>query len=510
MPSAGQWIQLYVKRFLTEVKADKLLLLAVLAAAGLVVISAAQLVRTPYQIDYGEGLILDGALRIRHARPLYANPLAFPVILHVYGPAAYAAVACVLPGGAVSFQISRALILTCSVALSLLLSYILRYLTGSWCIGLAFGLLLLTLPAFRFWLYLVRADVIGILFSIVGVALYISTAKFWYWSIPFWVLAIFCKYTLIAAPLAVFTHLLLHRQWKRGLGFAAGLGLLCAFAFLVLQITTDGWFAFHMFSTHPDRYSLVQFFALAGLVWLSAPVVTGLALWYVAQDFHAHERSFAAVYFLTSCLTALSAGKLGSTTNHFLECMLASCLCAGLAYSQLTSACSTRVTPITVLLSASVLVGVILQNRPNQQPSSGLTDCGKAYQYVRDSPSSRILSENLSPLLVAGKSILVSDPYVYSQFVKRGLWPDRKVEHLVKLRYFDLIILGTDPPEMRLHGSDAWSDGFIDLANENYRTVARFNCRGAAVMLEPISPGFTQNRSLPENFSPQAFGVRQQ
>jgi hypothetical protein len=467
-------------------KADALLLLLVLIAGCLAVASAARLVPIPYQIDYGEGAMLEGALRILHSQPLYSDPFTFPVVLHMYGPAAYTAVALVLPGGTISLPIGRMLILTCCLALSLLLSYILRCMIGSWRVGMAFGFLLLTLPAFRFWLYLLRADVVGIVLSVAGLALYIRNPRLWYWSVPFFGLAIFCKYTLIAAPLAVFVHLILQRQWKRGTGFAVALGLLCGLAFAVLEITTDGWFAFHMFSTHPDRYSLKQFLALAGLVWASAPAVTGLAVWYVAQDFRSHGRNLAAIYFVTSCITALSAGKLGSTTNHFLEWMVASCLCAGLAYSLLITKYPRRVAPITVLVSVSALVGVMVQNRPNQQPTPELTECGKAYQYVRDSPSSRILSESLSPLLMAGKPVLVSDPFAYSQFVKRGLWPDRKVEQLVSQKYFDLIVLGTDLSQMKMRGSDVWSDWFIDAVDQNYRTAARFSCRGAAVMLEPI------------------------
>jgi hypothetical protein len=68
---------------------------------------------------------------------------------------------------------------------------------------------------------------------------------------------------------------------------ASRLHLLC-FILLVVGRTygqhMNGWFSFQMFSTHPDRYSIVQLFALAGVVWLSAPAVTALAAWGIAQD----------------------------------------------------------------------------------------------------------------------------------------------------------------------------------------------------------------------------------
>jgi hypothetical protein len=464
-----------------------MLLACVVLSAFLVILRTIALIASPYQIDYGEGLMLDGALRIRHAQPLYPNPFGFPVVLHVYGPVAYAVAAAVLPAGAPSFAAGRLLIVACSIALSLVLGIVLRRLTSSWWIGLSFGMLLLTLPAFRFWFYLLRADVIGVLFSMIGIALYLLSERYWYWSIPFFGLALFCKYSLLAAPVAVFAHLILNRKLKRGVVFILGLGVAAILAFLVLQAKTDGWFVFHMFSTHPDRYSLMQFIAGGALVAASAPVVTALAVWCAAQDFHG-ARGFAPIYLAVSTVSALTAGKLGSTTNHFVEWMVACCLCAGLGYSLLLSKYAAKAAPLTALLSASILIGVVAQNRPSQQPSRELAQCNDAYRFVSNSGSSRVLSETLGPLLVAGKPILISDPFVYGQFDKRGLWPNRNIEDLVNQQYFDLIVMSREPAEVKALGSDVWSESLAGAIGRSYRTVDRFTCRGSEVMLEPVSP----------------------
>lgn len=472
---------------------EKTLLVCIILGSFLVILWSVPLIASPYQIDYGEGLMLDGALRIRHSQPLYPNPFVFPVILHVYGPVAYAVAASILNGRDASFPAGRLLIVICSIALSSFLGIILRRKTGSWRIGLSFGFLLLTLPAFRFWLYLLRADVIGVLFSMIGLMLYLLSDKQWHWSIPFFGLALFCKHSLLAAPVAVFVHLILSRKVKQGFAFAAGLAGACTIAFTALQVKTGGWFAFHMFSTHPDRYSLMQFFALGALVSASAPVVTALALWYVAQDLREKGRSFPPIYLAVSSITALTAGKLGSTTNHFVEWMVASCMCAALGYSLLLSKYAARAWPVTVLLGAAVLTGVVAQDRPSLQPSRELAECGSAYQYVRSSPSPRVLSENLGPLLVAGKPILVSDPFVYDQFVKHGLWPDRQVEELLNEKYFGLIVMSydpsqIDPSQIKARGSDSWLGSFATVIQRNYQVVNRFDCRDTRVILEPVQP----------------------
>jgi hypothetical protein len=467
---------------------EKVLMVCALGAALLVILRSIPLILSPYQIDYGEGLMMEGALCIRHSQPLYPKPFTFPVVLHVYGPVAYAAAASILPGGSASFPAGRVLTVFCSIVLSLLLGTALRRMTGSWWIGLSFGLLLLTLPAFRFWLILLRADVIGLVFSTAGIALYLLNKRLWGWSIPCFALALFCKYSLIAAPVAVLIHLILNQKAKRAFATAAGLGAATILAFIVLQSRTGGWFAYHMFSTHPDRYSFVQFFTLGALVLASAPVITALALWYVAQDFGSRLRSFPPIYLAASSLTALTAGKLGSTTNHFAEWMVASCLCAGLGYSMLLTKHATKAMPVTVLLCASALFGIIAQDRSTLQTERELADCDSAYGYVSDSSASRILSESLGPLLAARRPVQISDPFEYDQLLKKNLWHDRQVEELVNQRYFGLIVMSYDPSQVKTPASDWWLGPLSSALSRNYRTVRRFNCRDAGVVLEPVSP----------------------
>jgi hypothetical protein len=468
-------------------RGEKLLLISVLVGVIFVIVQSISLINSPYQIDYGEGLMLDGALRLQQGQPIYPDPHTFPVVIHVYGPVAYAVVASVLQRGDASFPAGRRLVLLGSLALSLILASIVGRLSGCWWLGVVFGLIVLTLPAFRFWLYLLRADVIGIVFSSTGIALYLLGEKRWYFSVPFFGIAVFCKYSLVAAPVAVFLHLIFNRRFKSGVSFLAGLGFSCACAFVALQLKTNGWFAFHMFSTHPDNYSILQFLGLAAIVWISAPVVTAFAIFYVVQDWRSRHRSFLTLYFAASAITSLTAGKLGSTTNHFVEWMLASCMCAALGYSVLVRRYPRRAMQIRILLVVSILAGVFAQNRPSKQASRALGECDRAYGDIRHSSSSRILAESLGPLLVAGKPVLLSDPFVYGQSVAHGKWPDHPIEQLIHDRYFDLIVMGDDPNLPEWRGSDIWSESQVRAIKLNYRSVDRFECRDASVILEPIS-----------------------
>jgi len=439
----------------------------------------------PYQIDYGEGLMMEGAMCIRQGRALYPAVNGFSGVIHVYGPLAYAAAAATLPADGVSFTVGRFLMLLCTVAISAMIAVMLWRRTHSMRLGVAFGLLLPLVPAFRFWSYLLRADLIGIAISIAGLMLYATKPKYAHWTIPFFVTALFCKYSLLAAPFAVFLHMIAKRRAVDAVRFAVILGLSCESLFLLLQRKTAGAFAFHMFSTHPDGYSLTQFFHLAALAWLGAPVVTGLAGYYIVSRLGSGEADLASLYFVSASINSLTAGKPGAATNHFLEWMIAACMCAGLGYAALRSRYPRRMVQISLILGFSVLLAVVMQNRPASQPFSELSECAGAYQYVAQSRSSRVLSQSLGPLLLTGKPVLLTDPFVYGQLVEHGRWSDSALVQQVKEQYFGLIIVNVDPEHLQTGEFSIWPKSLLDALGHNYHAAKHFNCRDSSQMLEP-------------------------
>jgi hypothetical protein len=465
--------------------AESLLLVCTLLGTLAVLVPWWRLATFPYQIDYGEGLMLEGALSLRQGRPLYPAASQLPVVLHVYGPLAYAATAATLRPGHISFTPGRVLILLCALALSAVIATLLRRWTGSLQIAVAFGLILLAVPAFRFWTYLLRADLIGIALSISGLALFAFKPRYNHWSVFFFTAALFCKYSLLAAPLAVLLHLLLLRQVKDAVRFATLLALGSGAAFAAFQIKTGGGFAFHMFSTHPDPYSFAQVAGLTGVVWLSAPIVTALALFHILRKIRSREPDIAALYFVAASITSLTSGKQGSTTNHFLEWMVAACLCAGMGYAALKSQHPRRLLPITVALVLSMAVGLFTQNRPTQQPYAELSDCSGIYNYVANTNSSRVLSQSLGPLLLSGKPVLLTDPFVYGQLVQHGIWSDDNLIQLVNERFFDVILTTVDPAHVQTGDGNIWPPSLLDAMARHYRVVKSFHCRDSSMILEP-------------------------
>ena len=146
------------------------------------------------------------------------------------------------------------------------MALLLHHLTASWKLALSFGFLFLTISLVQDWLPLARVDMPGVALSLAGLYLYSRFRDRWYVSIPFFLGAIFCKYTLVAAPSACFLDLLFQKRVKQAAGFAGSLALLSGLAFLGLASTTGGGFVFDTLASHTDPFTFgraLHFFQLA-------------------------------------------------------------------------------------------------------------------------------------------------------------------------------------------------------------------------------------------------------
>src|SRR4029453_18511135 len=81
--------------------------------------------------------------------------------------------------------------------------------------------------------------------------------------------------------------------------------------------------------------------------------------------------------------------------------------------------------------------------------------CRSAYEFLRQFPGERVLSEDVSALLLTGKPVVASDPWAYAQV--RGItWESGGLERLVATGYFDLILAGDESFEVG-HRPARWS-----------------------------------------------------
>jgi dolichyl-phosphate-mannose-protein mannosyltransferase len=462
----------------------------IVAAALLTVWQAGAEARLPFQLDYEEGNILNAAVRLDSGQSVYPDPHAYPNALNPYGPIGYwLAAECVRLAGP-SFTLPRLIMLVCGLAIALLLVLLTRQWTGSALLAAAFGLYFVANGVTRAWLPLLRVDLLAIALSLSGFWLCVrSEGRSWLPGALLFGLALFVKYTALAAPAACIFYLLLRRELRRALLLAGTLAALCLAGFAWIQAATGGLFFFHMFRTHPDPYT---FRRLLGIFVLVEPSVAALAPLLLAFFLtKARQRLPALLYLLcASGVVLVTGGKAGSFINHFLEPIAACVLAAALGYEAWAqSPRAPRLLPLLPCLLGCVALylsdGFTHDTRVVPLNVSGCTDL---YSLVRESSARPVLSENVGAVVLAGREPEVSNPFVLNQLVRHGDLPAQPLEQMVAERKFGMILLTNDPETMEMAGSTRWWPRLVREMDRNYRVAKIYDCAEANVVLEPRSP----------------------
>ena len=459
----------------------------VVAAALLTLWHAAAEARLPFQLDYEEGNILNAAVRLDAGHTAYPDPGVYPNALNPYGPVGYwLAAVCVRLGG-VSFTLPRLVMLGCGVVIALLLIVLTRGWTGSGFLATAFSLCFLASGVTRAWLPLLRVDLLAIALSLAGFWLCMHReGRWWLPSAFLFALALFVKYTALAAPAACVLYLLVRKEFRRALLLAATLGAVCVAGFISMQEWTGGQFFFHMFRTHPDPYT---FRRLLGVFVLVEPSVVALAPLLVAFLVTKARQALPALLYLLCAVAVVlvTGGKAGSFINHFLEPIAACTIAGALGYQAWAqSPRAPRLLPLLPCLLGFVALyhaGAFTRD-PRVVPLS-VSGCADVYGLVRRSPVRLVLSENVGAVVLAGREPEVSNPFVLNQLVRHHVLPAEPLEQMVVNRKFGLILLTNDPETMEMMGSTRWWPRLVKEMGRNYRVARYYDCTEAGVVLEP-------------------------
>jgi hypothetical protein len=324
----------------------------------------------------------------------------------------------------------------------------------------------------------------GVALSLAGLYLYSRFRDQWYLSIPFFLAAIFCKYTFVAAPSACFVDLLFRKRKKPAAGFAGSLVLLSGLAFLALQSTTGGGYAFDTLASHADPFTFGRALTLLQLSLQQYPLLFVLGFGLALQDLRKRVATLPSLYLAFSTLTLISAGKFGSDTNYLLEWTAILCLCGGLSYHALRRQAAEAT---ALLLVPAVLTVFILVTLRPPFTYPGHAKCQDAYAYVKHHPGRRILAEDVGAVVMAGKPVQLSDPFIWGWLVRRGGWSDAELQSLVRARAFDLVILnGPIGWQKEIGEISRWPLPFLDALQQNYRPTRVFACQDAGIAYEPV------------------------
>lgn len=430
---------------------------------------AYQRAAVPFQLEYEEGNILNAGFRILHGSTPYPAAGSFPYVLNPYGPVAYFLAAAAMKLLGVSLFGPRLFVLLAGAGAALLIVLISKAQGVRIEIASLFGFFYLCSPIMWKWLPLLRVDLWAIFFTLAGLYVFSSNPRRWAVAAIIFALALLTKHTTVAAPAACVLELTLEKKCRTAFSFS---GVIAAIVTMgVCLASFRGSPLFHLLKTHPDPYNLIRWFVGFSITAGWACLVLAILIYGVTFHFRPKpENRLAWMYFGLSCMTGLTAGKLGSNTNHFLEWTAAACVMGALALNYLLEIREPLADSFVGALTALCVCLTLLPHAELAQPQEQV-ECPEAYAFVQSFPGDRVLSEDVSGVLLSGKPVLVSNPFVVTQLGNSVSWSQGGMEALVGERYFDLILFGDDP-----HVSGRWSPALKDAVSKNYKLQRQFRC----------------------------------
>lgn len=435
-----------------------------------------------FTLNYGEGPLLDQAVRLARGENIYRADLSAPPYTITNYPPLYvlAQVPFVERYGA-AFWYGRLISVVSAAAAALFLGLTVRTITRDWLAALAAGLTLLAMPYIAYWSLLARID---------GLALALSMAGLWViarWHKRNWgiVLAVAllaaAAYTrqtyLLAAPLAGFAYVWGRGERWRALGFAVLLGCVVLGIFAVLMVATDGGIFTHIITANVNLLNpntlqhyvdeLMQHFPIflvAGVVYLVVGAIWGRPAWWLV-----------APYTVGAVVVALTISKVGSDVNYLFELSAAFCFVAGgwVALARRLPgllASMGRAAALLGLAAAVSAAGAFSTGYFSPILEELLRDLYKydpLVELIRTTDEPIIADEQMALLALNGKPILMQ-PFEMTQLATAGIWDQQPFLEALKRGDYPIVMV-YQPYRNPYLRYERWTPEMLRIINDYFR-----------------------------------------
>jgi len=459
---------------------------------------AYQAIAFPYQLDYGEGPILQIALEVARGRPMYPSVAQPPYLIASYEPAYYLLSALGVKLFGVGFWWGR-LVSTLSVlATALFAALIVWDRTRHRFASLVTCGTILAMPHFMVWATLMRVDAMALAFAVAGFWLFLRGAR---WAgIPLFSLGVFTRRTTVAAMGAAYLGDAHRRGLRRAtIAFALQATLIAALLIGANLVTRGGMYAQLKLHTATSLGKAWTWQQLWSLLWVPGNP-SPLKLWpaYFAMTliaavwaaFH-REARVMLLWFVLACAIFLTSGRIGSAHNYLMEPTAIGAMMFGIMYAVLSGGVGRgvrepRAAPrVGLMLLAGALAAQmvwttqhlpetlsVLQPRVDPRASQHIIELVKQ----ADGPA---LVEDTGLALLAGKEPPLM-PFEFTMMARAKALDPEPVYRAVRGGQYPLIVLRFnpfDPLEIKLHkpGDDwkagRWPDGIVSGVQARYRLV---------------------------------------
>jgi len=494
----------------------------------------------PYQLDYGEGMMLAQARMLAQGQVIYKQAAGFPYFFANYPPVMFALAAGLVRLLGTSFLAGRIIAVPATLLLATLAGWMVWRKTRQRLAAVVAGLSFLGSPYVYHWAPLFRVDLIGLLFSVAGLYVIwransqrrLFTDYSLYLAAILFLLGLYTKQSFLAAPLAALLWLLFY-NWRRALLLAGLLLLLGLPPFLLLNQATQGGFAFGLLEANVNPFSARLLLGQVAAFLRTFAVLFLLAVYAWVDRLHYHsahpspgrggeggEVAFLArlsvldFYFVIALATVALAGKVGAWENYFFEPLFVLCTFAGLAIGRLLadgrwqmplpigyrlSAIGYR-QAVAILVPALLLVQAGLMWHTPTAARELMADNRQAYE--RLSPLIRaqtgmILSEDLG-LLVLNDQEVPYYSFEYAQLARTGRWDQQWELEALRQQRFSLVVLerGTreNPDRYQRFTREVLSE--VDRSYALVEEVARYRVYRPSSLQRERNVGFGDSLAL--------------
>ena len=435
----------------------------------------------PYDLNYGEGYVLNDALRLVRGQPLWTDITQFPMVRSPYPPF-YLLISGLLAAPAPSFLAPRLVSLVSALAITGMLVWHARRWSYGWAPPtLAAGLWLGSTFVYQ-WAPLARVDMLGAALSLAAVLVAervplrhlvdrlphpvgagrdltrVPVGRALAVSAVLCSLALLTKQTYVAAPIAIALWLVLHRDW-RVVPFVGAVVAIVGGLSLALNIGTGGQYAQHvLLGNAANPYRLDRTIEMLGLFLpLTLIALAGAVLAVVFNPWWL--RTPTGLYSVLALATLVTVGNLSSDVNYFLEPTVALGLAAPLAWTTVETRLASRALWLAPLLALAQLV--LLFHLPNgfmvhypPGPAKGSTPV-EADVRAGDQVEAMVRSATPNALVeLGGFSVLAGSP-VWLQPIdlqaeaQRGRWNGELLNAAFAEHRWSLVVLSYKflPPE---------------------------------------------------------------
>ena len=461
--------------------ATGIFLLAGALAASLFVRHGLAALAFPYPLNYGEGPLLDQAVRLQDMKSIYPADLSKPpYVVSNYPPLFILLQAPLVWAFGPGFIYGRAISLISTIAVAALIALTLHAFTRDKLASAAGGFTFLAVPFVLHWSSLDRVDMLGLALSWGGLYAIVRRPdrRGVILAGLLFVAAIYTRQTYaLAAPLAAFVWLLAGAHGRKALELAALTGGLSLLLLGALSVLTGGGFYFHTVTANVNEFRWEQVSYNLSTIQGIMPLLLIGGLAFVVLGLRSRPAAWWLVgaYLLGSAGAALLIGKVGSDVNYLLELSAALALSAGALIARYASKPGAR---CALLLALAVQVVIMVQ--ASQFFYEGLqagvisrrAGLVRLEEIVEDSKGPVLADEYAGLLPLDGRRIYLQ-PFEMTQLQRDGRWDQEPLLESIERRKFPVILIWK-PPYAAGVERERWTREMLEAIEENYEPAHKY------------------------------------